>query len=147
LRLIALFPDKEMSPLLAEEYNAQTAAEYERIRDFLILHYQATERDDSALWRYCANMTIPDRLQYKIDHFRNYGLLVSDERELFNNPSWIAVYLGQNIAPRRAPALAEQRTAPVKERFDAIAQAMAEAVAAMPSHETFVTTHCRSQHQ
>ncbi len=147
LRLIALFPDKEMSPLLADEYNTQTAAEYERIRDFIILHYKATERDDSELWRYCANMKIPDRLQYKIDHFRNYGLLVSDERELFNNPSWIAVYLGQNVVPRRAPALALRREAPVKERFDAIELAMREAVAAMPSHDAFVMQNCQSAHQ
>lgn len=146
LRLIALFPDKEMSPLLAEEYNAQTAAEYERIRDFLILHYKATERDDSELWRYCANMSIPDSLRYKIDHFRDYGLLVADERELFKNPSWIAVYLGQNVTPRRAPALAVRRAAPVKDRFDAIELAMREAVAAMPSHESFVMKHCRSPH-
>ena len=135
-----------MSPLLAEEYNAQTAAEYERIRDFLILHYKATERGDSELWRYCASMSIPDRLQYKIDHFRNYGLLVSDERELFNNPSWIAVYLGQGVTPLRAPALADMRAAPVKDRFDAISQAMKEAVAEMPTHDSFVMTHCRSPH-
>jgi tryptophan halogenase len=146
LRLIALLPDKEMSPLLAAEYNAQTAAEYERVRDFLVLHYKATERDDSELWRYCAAMSIPDSLQYKIDHFRNYGLLVADERELFKNPSWIAVYLGQNIVPERAPALAQMREAPVKDRFEAISRAMNEAVAAMPSHESFVMNNCRSPH-
>ncbi len=148
LRLIALFPDSEMSPLLADEYNAQTTAEYERIRDFLILHYNATERDDSELWRYCANMEIPDSLRYKIDHFRNYGLLIAREGELFNNPSWIAVYLGQNVTPRRAPALAEMRNAmPVSDRFKAISTAMRNAVAAMPSHEAFVQEHCRSTHQ
>jgi tryptophan halogenase len=148
LRLVALFPDREMSPLLAEEYNSQTAAEYERIRDFLILHYKATERDDSDLWRYCANMEIPDGLQYKIDHFRNYGLLVAREGELFNNPSWIAVYLGQNVVPKRAPALAVMRSAaPVADRLKEISAAMDEAVAVMPSHEAFVQKNCRSTHQ
>lgn len=147
LRLLALFPDSEMSPLLAEEYNAQTGAEYERIRDFLILHYHATERDDSELWRYCASMEIPDSLQYKIEHFRNYGLLVADERELFKNPSWIAVYLGQNIVPRRAPAITQMREkVPVADRFTAISSAMREAVAAMPSHGQFIERHCKSPH-
>ena len=147
LRLIALMPDAEMSPLLAQEYNAQTTAEYERIRDFLILHYKATERDDSELWRYTANMAIPESLQYKIDHFRNYGLLVSDERELFKNPSWIAVYLGQNIIPRRAPALAQMRDrVPVAERMGAIAGAMQQAVAEMPKHADFLAQNCRSPH-
>lgn len=132
-----------MSPLLAREYNAQTTAEYERIRDFLILHYKATARDDGALWCYTANMAIPDSLQYKIDHFRDYGLLVADERELFANPSWIAVYLGQGITPARAPALAAMRGhVPVADRLRAIARAMDEAVAAMPTHGEFIARHC-----
>jgi tryptophan halogenase len=143
LRLIALLPDSTMSPLLAREYNAQTSLEYERIRDFLILHYKASERDDSELWRYCSSMPIPDSLQYKIDHFRSHGMLVSDERELFANPSWIAVYLGQGITPDRAPALAMMREGvPVAERLIQIRAAMAEAVAAMPSHAEFIARHC-----
>ena len=143
LRLIALLPDSAMSPLLAREYNAQTAVEYERIRDFLILHYKASERDDSELWRYCAAMPIPDSLQYKIDHFREYGLLVADGHELFANPSWIAVYLGQGIVPARAPALAAMRAGvPVAERLAQVRAAMDEAVAAMPSHGEFIARHC-----
>ncbi len=144
LRLIALLPDSAMSPLLAREYNAQTATEYERIRDFLILHYKASERDDSELWRYCAAMPIPDSLQYKIDHFRAHGMLVAEGLELFANPSWIAVYLGQGIIPARAPALAEMRgdSVPVAERLAQIRQAMTEAVAAMPTHGEFVARHC-----
>ena len=143
LRLIALLPDSTMSPLLAREYNAQTTQEYERIRDFLILHYKASTRDDSELWRYTAAMPIPDSLQYKIDHFRAHGMLVSDERELFANPSWIAVYLGQGILPARAPALASMREGvPVAERLTQIRAAMADAVAAMPSHAEFVARHC-----
>jgi tryptophan halogenase len=143
LRLIALLPDSAMSPLLSREYNAQTALEYERIRDFLILHYKASTRNDSELWRYTAAMPIPDSLQYKIDHFRSHGMLVSDERELFANPSWIAVYLGQGILPNRAPALAMMREGvPVAERLTQIRAAMADAVAAMPSHADFIVRHC-----
>lgn len=143
LRLIALLPDSAMSPLLSREYNAQTTREYELIRDFLILHYKASERQDSELWRYCSAMPIPDSLQYKIDHFQAHGMLVADGQELFANPSWIAVYLGQGIVPRRAPALAHMRGAvPVAERMAQIRQAMAEAVAAMPSHSEFIARHC-----
>ncbi len=143
LRLIALLPDSTMSPLLSREYNAQTASEYERIRDFLILHYKASERDDSELWRYTAAMPIPDSLQYKIHHFSANGMLVSDERELFANPSWIAVYLGQGIIPQRAPAITTMRShVPVADRFAAIRSAMDEAVAAMPSHADFIARNC-----
>lgn len=145
LRLIALLPDREMSPLLAREYNAQTQIEYERIRDFLILHYKATTRDDAELWRYCSAMDVPASLQYKIDHFRNHGMLVADERELFANPSWIAVYLGQGIVPRRAPAMANMRTqVPVADRLAVIARAMDEAVTEMPDHAAFLARHCAS---
>lgn len=143
LRLIALLPDTAMSPLLAREYNAQTSREYELIRDFLILHYKASQRDDSELWRYCAAMPIPDSLQYKIDHFTAHGTLVADGQELFANPSWIAVYLGQGIAPQQAPPLAGMRAGvPVAQRFGQIRSAMAEAVAAMPSHGEFIARHC-----
>jgi len=143
LRLIALLPDAAMSPLLAREYNAQTSREYELIRDFLILHYKATERDDSELWRYCAAMPIPDTLAYKIEHFRTHGMLVADPQELFANPSWIAVYLGQGILPERAPALAAMRTGvPVAQRLQQIRQAMDEAVAGAPTHDAFVARHC-----
>jgi tryptophan 7-halogenase len=145
LRLLALFPAKDMSPLLADEYNALTTAEYERIRDFLILHYKATERRDSAFWRYCADMSIPDRLQYKIDHFRTHGMIVSDERELFSNPSWIAVLIGQNIIPQRAPALSALRAgATATDRMIEVRRAMEEAVRAMPSHAEFINGYCRS---
>lgn len=145
MRLLALLPNKDMSPLLAQEYNALTTAEYERIRDFLVLHYVATERDDSELWRYCANMSIPDRLQYKIDSFRNNGMIISDERELFHNPSWLAVYLGQGIVPKRAPGMATLRTnVPVADRMRAIRSAMAEASNAMPTHQAFVDGYAKS---
>lgn len=145
LRLLALLPDNAMSPLLAREYNRQTASEYERIRDFLILHYKATTRDDTELWRYCSAMEIPDSLQYKVDHFREYGLLVSDERELFANPSWIAVYLGQDITPKRAPAITQMREGvPVSERMGMVAAAMEGAVAEMPAHADFLRQFCPS---
>jgi len=145
MRLLALFPDKTMSPLLAEEYNSLTIAEYERVRDFLILHYTATEREDTAFWRYCKSMPIPDRLAYKIEHFKTHGMIVSDERELFHNASWIAVYLGQDIVPAQAPALARHRThVPTQDRLKAIRHAMNEAVGAMATHDDFIGRHCAS---
>jgi len=148
LRLLALFPDKDMAPLLAEEYNALTTAEYERIRDFLILHYKATERRDDAFWKYCAKMEIPDRLQYKIEHFRAHGIIVSDERELFSNPSWIAVMVGQSIVPKRAPALSGLRDSDAaRARMVQIRSAMTEAVEQMPDHRAFIDTYCRSDLQ
>ncbi|MEP3890752.1 MAG: tryptophan halogenase family protein [Hellea sp.] len=145
MRLLAMFPDKEASPLLAKEYNKLTRAEYERIRDFLILHYTATEREDTAFWRYCKSMDIPDTLQYKIEHFRESGRIMSDERELFTNPSWIAVYIGQNIIPKRAPAITNMRPhVPVAERLAQIKQAISEGAESMQSHDTFIDAYCKT---
>ncbi|MGB6230780.1 MAG: tryptophan halogenase family protein [Litorimonas sp.] len=139
MRLLAMLPDASMSPLLADEYNRATRAEYERIRDFLVLHYHATERDDSPFWDYCRTMPIPDSLSTKIEHFRRHGLIVSTADELFANPSWIAVYLGQGIAPERAPVLSEIRDGPpVSERLDQVRSAVVEAADAMPTHDAYL---------
>lgn len=139
MRLLALLPDRDMSPLLAEEYNRLTCAEYERIRDFLVLHYHATERDDSPFWRHCQNIEIPDSLAYKIAQFRENGMIVSDERELFHNPSWIAVYIGQGITPKRAPTLSTLREGvPVAQRMAQIEAAIGEARDAMTPHKDYI---------
>lgn len=139
MRLLAMLPDSDISPLLAEEYSAMTRAEYERIRDFLILHYHATERDDSDFWTYVRTMPIPDTLSHKIEHFRRHGLIISAADELFANPSWIAVYLGQGIVPERAPVLSEHRDGvPVSERLGQVKSAIDEAAAAMPTHDEFL---------
>ncbi len=145
-RLLALFPDRHIDPLAVEEYNRLTRLEYETVRDFLILHYCATERDDSELWRYCASMSIPDSLQYKIDHFRRYGRIVSPGIELFQNPSWLAVFIGQFIMPERYDPLADQRThVDAKARLGGLRRIMREAASVMPGHREYLDTHCKAE--
>lgn len=142
-RLLALFPDQEFDPLARAEYNRLTALEYEGIRDFLILHYHATSRDDSTLWRECAAMTIPDSLRYRMEHFRARGRLVSTSIELFQNPSWLAVLVGQEVWPERHDAMVEQRTrVDAAARLAGLRQAMAETAAAMPTHRDYIARHC-----
>jgi tryptophan halogenase len=144
-RLLALFPDRNMDPLAITEYNRITQLEYETVRDFLVLHYCATERDDSELWRYCRDMSIPDTLQYKIDHFRACGRIVSPGIELFQNPSWLAVLVGQFITPERYDPLVDERSNVDSEaRLAGLRRVMREAAEVMPDHRDYLNQHCKA---
>ncbi len=98
-RLIELFPDRSMSPLDRDEYNRLVDLEYDRVRDFLILHYHATRRDDSDFWNHVRTMRIPETLQRKMALWRASGHVEQYSEGLFLEPSWIAVYMGQGIMP------------------------------------------------
>ena len=100
-RLLSLFPDKSFSEVEIARFNAETDREYADIRDFLILHYSATERDDSEFWRYCRNLEAPDGLREKIEMFRSSGRIFRENNELFTEASWLSVMLGQGILPQR----------------------------------------------
>ena len=100
-RLIEMFPDQSCDPVMIAEYNRASRSEWERIRDFLILHYCATERDDASLWNYCRTMQVPETLQHKIDVFRSCGRTALYGDESFMEPSWVSIFIGQFIYPRR----------------------------------------------
>ncbi|HEX8669917.1 MAG TPA: tryptophan halogenase family protein [Allosphingosinicella sp.] len=145
LRLLALWPDRDFDPLAPEEFNRLTGEEYERIRDFLILHYRLTEREEP-LWRHCAAMEVPEWLDYRIRHFRASGRLVSPGIELFQNASWLAVHIGQLNWPERYDPLVDERTQVDGARMlESIRRAIAEAAEAMPTHPQFIARHCRAR--
>ena len=99
-RLLSNFPDRNFSQVHIDRYNRVLIEETEYIRDFLILHYKASERDDSPFWDYCRNMDIPERLDEKIRLYRDNGRTFRENDELFNDTSWFAVLTGQYGAPR-----------------------------------------------
>ena len=106
-RLFALFPDKQISPLERDEYNRGMRELYEDVRDFIILHYKATQRDDTPFWRYVRDMQVPDSLHKKMEMWRLHGRVFRENAELFTMPSWVAVMLGQNIWPERHDPIAD----------------------------------------
>jgi tryptophan 7-halogenase len=104
-RLLDLFPDQSWDPLLAGEFNRLMDLEYERVRDFLILHYHATERADTPFWNYLRTMPIPTSLEHKLDVFKTRGVVVNYRDGMFLDASWLAVYAGQRIIPEQTDPL------------------------------------------
>jgi tryptophan 7-halogenase len=142
-RLLALFPDKNFDPLTIAEYNRIGIDEFEKIRDFLILHYKLTQRVDTPFWRYCANMSIPETLQYKIDHFKASGRLVKTGNDLFGDQSWLAVHMGQFNWPQAYDPILDVREAGNAVMLERQRQAMLGSVMTMPTHADFVAQFCR----
>lgn len=140
-RILALFPDRSFDPLVIEEFNRIGIHEFERIRDFLILHYRLNQRDEP-LWQYCQQMEIPDTLNYKIEHFRRYGRLVTDGMELFGNQSWLAVHIGQGNLPQRYDPMIDLRDVDGDAMIKKQRQVMIETAEAMPKHDAFVKQLC-----
>lgn len=145
IRLIRLFPDAGFDPANVEEFNRQSDFEYERIRDFIILHYKATERDDSAFWRYCRDMEVPATLQRKMDLFRANGRIFREDDELFSEESWIQVFLGQGVIPQGYDPLVDLKSKPQISKFlGNIETTIAKCVAVMPTHADYVEKHCKA---
>lgn len=145
LRLVHLLPDGDPDPAIIAEYNAQTIFEYERVRDFIILHYKATERDDSPFWNYCRTMDVPDTLRHKIDLFAANGYIFRENDELFAEESWIQVFLGQGIFPRRHdPAVGMKSAAEIDKYLGDVEQVIAKCVGLMPAHADYIARYCRA---
>ena len=138
-RLLAMFPDRHCEPQLVDEYNRQTRFEYERVRDFLILHYKATERTDTPFWQQCGAMEIPPSLARRIELFRRTGMIFREADELFTETGWLQVLLGQRIEPERHHPLADALTAEQLDGFLAdIRTLVGRAKNTLPPHHEFV---------
>ena len=142
-RLVNLFPDRGFSQTIVDRYNAQAAFEIERIRDFIILHYCATERDDTPFWNYCRSMDIPESLADNIRLFRDSGRFYRNAEEMFALTSWVEVMIGQRILPRTwHPAVDQLSDAELRQLMDEVRRVIANCVNAMPTHQQFIARHC-----
>ncbi|NIJ19067.1 tryptophan halogenase [Sphingomonas naasensis] len=145
-RLIEYFPDRNWDPRVAEEYNRVTTSEFERIRDFLILHYCLTRRDDAPLWDHCRAMALPDTLAHKIATFRATGRVPLLSEESYQEPSWVAIFAGNGLLPDRYDPLVDRID---RDRLRAglahRRQQIAEAAEATPPHGLFLNRCCRAE--
>jgi tryptophan halogenase len=140
-KLITLFPDRDFRPELIEEFNRSMAIRYESVRDFIIMHYKLTRRDDSEFWRYCANMPIPDSLSHQIELFRETGRVAVLDPDGFAEPSFVAMLMGLGVVPKRYdPFVDHIDIRQLHGHFAGLRDAIAQAVARMPDHGAYIAS-------
>lgn len=144
-RLLNWFPDRRMEASTVAEYNRQCIAEFERVRDFIVLHYHASGRDDSDYWRDCRAAAIPDTLAEKLEMFRQTGRLLPRQFDVFEDSSWLAVMLGLGMVPAHFDPLANDRRPTELDRIlTGMRSAVAAAAQAMPTQQAWIDAHCRA---
>jgi tryptophan halogenase len=146
MRLIQLFPFGGQFEVPSARFNSQSSLELENIRDFIIMHYKLTERDDTPFWRQCRDMTIPDSLAQRLALFRESAYAYQTSEDLFAVDSWVFVMLGQRLMPRQyhhmAAMLGEQR---VRRALENLKRTYAQVVSGMPMHKEFLRSYCPAE--
>ncbi|MBF9152870.1 tryptophan halogenase family protein [Novosphingobium jiangmenense] len=146
LRIVRMLPAGEISSRDIDEFNEQQFTDMEQIRDFLILHYKATDRRDTPFWRHCASMEIPASLEHKIELFRETGRVFRKNEELFAENSWVQVMMGQGISPQsHHPVAAKLRDEELKHLLGSLREQVSRTVAALPSHGDYVARYCGAE--
>jgi tryptophan halogenase len=142
-KLIALLSLDGVTQAQEDAFNRLTGKEYARIRDFLILHYNSTTRDDSLFWNYCRNMPVPDSLTEKVELFRQNGQIFREDDELFTETSWAAVMMGQGIKMGGHNAMADAVKEPnTRREIDEMEKSIQFVVQHMPSHGEYLNRYC-----
>jgi tryptophan halogenase len=142
-KLITFFPDRGFSQRDIDEFNAQMDFEFVRIRDFIILHYKLTERDDSPFWRRCRDMEVPESLTQRMELYRQHGRIFREGADLFTPVSWLQVMHGQGLKPLGYHPLVDiYPESEIDEFLRGIADVIRKCVAVMPSHAEFIAKHC-----
>jgi tryptophan 7-halogenase len=143
IRLIKLFPSHGINQQEIDQFNREVKSEIEHIRDFVILHYHVTERADSPYWNDCRTMQVPESLQHKMALFSAGGKIFRDNNELFSEPSWTAVMVGQGILPAHYhPYVDVMPEGDLKNLMIRVRSAIAQLVAQQPAHLEFLARCC-----
>src|SRR4029078_6544826 len=142
-RLLRLFPISGCSEVLQKQYNQESLTEYDSIRDFILLHYKATERDDTPYWRDCRDMAIPDSLAHRLELFRETGLIFPDAADVFRVDSWMQVLVGQRKTANAYHYLGRmQSDEKLRTMLSTLRESISTQVAKMPTHKQFLDSYC-----
>jgi tryptophan halogenase len=143
LRFIRMLPLSAISERDIAEFNDQQMVDMLQIRDFLVLHYKATDRRDSAFWRQCAAMDVPESLEHKMALFRDTGRVFRKNEELFGENSWVQVMMGQGIMPQAYhPIATKLREEELARLLETVREGVDQTVASLPAHEDYVARYC-----
>ena len=144
-RLMQMFPVNGIQQTDIDEFNRQTRTEIEHIRDFIILHYKVTNRQDSAFWRHCRSMPIPDSLAHRIDLCRETARIFREPNELFAESSWLQVMLSQGILPEHYhPVINVMNDEELTRFMREIKSQVDRTVAKLPEHQTYIESYCKA---
>jgi tryptophan halogenase len=145
-QLVPLLPDKSIDPRLRDEFNLLMDLQYERIRDFLILHYKLNTRDDAEIWRYCAAMEVPETLARKIELFRHCAIIEQYKDGLFPQTSWLSVFIGQGLIPENYSPLADTMSEEkLIYHLDEFRSEIRDRVEEMRRHDRFIDRYCAAE--
>lgn len=145
LRLLKLFPQDDIRQTNVDEFNRQSREEMDRVRNFIILHYHATERTDTPFWRYCKAMEIPEALAHRVQLFRDTGAVPLLEKELFLVDSWTQVMFGQHIMPERYHPIVDLMNDQELDRFlKGLKMTVDNKLVQMPMHQDFINKYCKA---
>lgn len=142
-QLVNLIPSEDVDQFMVNEFNRKIDIEYDRVRDFLILHYALGSRQDSEFWKACGSMDLPKSLKQKMELFKKRGFVDSYKFGLFSPPSWLAVYIGQGLEPEGyEPFVNNFSVEQLSEKASALVSRIEDRVNLMPSHAQFIADFC-----
>jgi tryptophan halogenase len=143
MKLVRNFPDASFSAVEADEFNRQIDSKFNQVRNLLIAHYKETQRDDTPFWNYCRNMSIPEDLTHRIELFRHRGHVSFKSSELFNEPSWLSVLIGQGVIPQSYdPRVDGVSEAEIGQRLEQIKTIIRQSAESMPGHASTIANNC-----
>ena len=144
IRFIKLFPTRGVEQSEVDQFNREVKTEIEYIRDFIIAHYHVTQRTDTAYWNECREMEVPETLAHKLRLFKSGGKIFRDNNELFSEPSWVAVLIGQGLVPEGYhPYVDNMSDKEVQDLMVSVKAGIAKLVALQPAHHEYIEQLCK----
>lgn len=143
-RFMKLYPNSNHA-VNAVEYNRQTRAEYELVRDYHLLRYKLTQRDDSPFWLACQNIELPDSLAHALALFKSHGRQPDYQQDLIGKHNWVSAFAGQGVWPENCHPLTDMlEIDKVTHNLAQMRKTITKMAGAMPDQQQFISRFCPS---